>query len=415
MQNQASSFEKKKGDDKMTSLISSDNTILLWGVIIVFVFFAMYAERHYKWAAAVGAALICLTGGMILSSIGLMPTTSPVYDAIWGFVVPVAIPLMLFKANLVAIYKETGKLAFMFLITCVGAMLGIMFVSFLFRDQIPELHKIAAVFVGSQCGGSVNMVIMGEVFNISKSAWNAIYVADTISFVFTLSILTILPDIKFIRKRFKTSYPMQSEMNAAEIAESKESMQEESQMDAFSMAKALAVAITIVAVSITIANFVNSFNPPFVISQLFGQKYLIITLITVILATLFPKQVGDIKGARELGMFLMFIFFIAVSIEANLREVVQIGPVLLLYAFITFLIMAAFSLIFGRLFKYSIEEISIAANASLGGPPTAAATAAARGYKELITPGILCGILGYILSNYFGVFIGNLIFKLWGV
>lgn len=399
----------------MTSLISSDNTIMVWCVLIVFVFFSMYAERNFKWAAAVGAGLICLAGGMVLSSIGLMPTTSPAYDAVFGFLLPVAIPLMLFKADLVTIYKKTGKLALMFLITCVGAMLGIMFVSFIFRDQIPELHKIAAVFVGSQCGGNINMVVMGEVFDISKNAWNAILVADTLTFVFTLSMITLLPDIKFIRKRFKTSYPMLSEVNAAVIAESRELVKEESQMDAFSMGKALAVAITIVAVSVAITDYVNSLNPPFIISQLFGQKFLIITLLTVILATLFPKQIGGIKGSQELGMFLMFSFFISVSIGANLREIVKIGPTLILYAFITFFIMVAFSLVFGKLFKYSIEEISIAANASLGGPTTAAATAAARGYKELITPGILCGILGYVLSNYFGVFIGNLIFKLWGV
>ena len=53
----------------MNSLINSENTLMIWAVIIVFVFLAMFAERHFRWAKAVGAALICLVGGMVLSSI----------------------------------------------------------------------------------------------------------------------------------------------------------------------------------------------------------------------------------------------------------------------------------------------------------------------------------------------------------
>ena len=65
----------------MGSLIAEDNTLLIWTVLVVFVFLAMYAERHYRWAKAVGAALICLVGGMVLSSIGLMPSASSARSA----------------------------------------------------------------------------------------------------------------------------------------------------------------------------------------------------------------------------------------------------------------------------------------------------------------------------------------------
>ena len=103
----------------MHSLISSDNTLLIWAVLIIYVFLAMYAERHWKWAQAVGAALICLVGGMLLSSLGLMPSTSGAYDVIWSMVTPLAIPLVLFAADLKKIIKESGKMLIMFLITCV--------------------------------------------------------------------------------------------------------------------------------------------------------------------------------------------------------------------------------------------------------------------------------------------------------
>ena len=83
----------------MKSLIDSQNTLMIWAVIIIFVFLAMFAERHFRWAKAVGAALICLVGGMVLSSVGLMPSASPAYDVIWSMITPLAIPLVLFAAD----------------------------------------------------------------------------------------------------------------------------------------------------------------------------------------------------------------------------------------------------------------------------------------------------------------------------
>ena len=55
------------------------------------------------------------------------------------------------------------------------------------------------------------------------------------------------------------------------------------------------------------------------------------------------------------------------------------------------------------------EEISLACNATFGGPTTAAAFAINKGWHELVVPSILVGLLGYIIGNYFGVLIGNLL------
>ena len=65
------------------------------------------------------------------------------------------------------------------------------------------------------------------------------------------------------------------------------------------------------------------------------------------------------------------------------------------------------SLVLGKLFKFSLEEILVASNANIGGPTTAAAMAIAKGWNKLIGPIILAGILGYVIGNYLGIFMGN--------
>jgi uncharacterized membrane protein len=68
-------------------------------------------------------------------------------------------------------------------------------------------------------------------------------------------------------------------------------------------------------------------------------------------------------------------------------------------------------LVVGRLFRLTIPELVTASNAAVLGATTAPALAAARGWHDLVTPGVLVGVLGYAL----GTFAGTAVFHLWGL
>ena len=48
-------------------------------------------------------------------------------------------------------------------------------------------------------------------------------------------------------------------------------------------------------------------------------------------------------------------------------------------------------------------------NATLGGPPTAAAMAISKGWSDLVLPGLLIGLWGYTIGTATGLFIGDLV------
>ena len=137
-----------------------------------------------------------------------------------------------------------------------------------------------------------------------------------------------------------------------------------------------------------------------------GTGILIITAIIVLIATLFPKQIGTIKGADKIGTMLMQVFFAAIGASANVLVVLKVGPVLFFFAALILLIHLAFILLAGKLFKLDLAEIVIASNANMGGPTTAAAMAVARKWKALVIPAILCGTLGYAIATFIGVGLG---------
>ena len=99
------------------TLIQADDTLTLWGIIVVWASASIYLEQRYRWASKISGAIIALIGAMILSNTGIIPTESPVYDSIWEVIVPLAIPLLLFHVNIKKIWKESGKLLIIFLLS----------------------------------------------------------------------------------------------------------------------------------------------------------------------------------------------------------------------------------------------------------------------------------------------------------
>lgn len=80
-------------------------------------------------------AIIALAGAMVFTNVGVLPVESPVYDTVWSYVVPLAIPLLLFQINVRQIFKESRRLLFIFLISSVGTVLGSI-LAFFFSNSI---------------------------------------------------------------------------------------------------------------------------------------------------------------------------------------------------------------------------------------------------------------------------------------
>ncbi|MDN8763535.1 DUF819 family protein, partial [Staphylococcus aureus] len=78
---------------------------------------SIFLEQRYQFAAKLTGAIIALVGAMILSNLNIIPIESPVYDQVWEYVIPLAIPLLLFRSNIFKIWKESRRLLFIFLIS----------------------------------------------------------------------------------------------------------------------------------------------------------------------------------------------------------------------------------------------------------------------------------------------------------
>ena len=398
-----------------TTLIAADDTWVLWTVLAVCAALAIYLEQKYAWASKITGCILATAFTLVLANLSIIPTDAPVYDAVWGYVVPLAVPLLLFNANIKKIWKESGRMLVIYLLSSVGTLAGGFTAYFALRGLIPALNDIVPMFVGTYTGGSVNFIAMSQQYEVPGKTVSAALVADNLLMVLYVFVLISLPAMAIIKKLYRQPYEEALKAQTDTDKDKNKTMAAKywgaKEISLKDIAFAVAIAFTIVTVSTKLAGLISGALPgdDFVskfVGGFFGNKYLLMTTFTMIIATVFPKQMSSVKGAQEIGTFLIYIFFAVIGAPASVPMIIKESPLLLVFALIIVAVNMVVSLIFGKIFNFSIEEIIIASNANIGGPTTAAAMAVSKGWGALIVPGLLVGTLGYVLGNYLGILSG---------
>ncbi|MBM7837235.1 putative membrane protein [Alkalihalobacillus xiaoxiensis] len=390
----------------MDSLIHSESTLLIWMVVISVVALALTLEKKFTWAAKISATMICLFAGLALANVGLIPFESTVYSNITGILLPLSIPLLLLQCDLRKIFKESGHMFITFNVVAVACFLGALLIP-LFLGGMDGIKEYAAAQTGGWIGGTVNVVSLSQVFALNPEWLFGITIVGNLFVGLMIGVQGLLYQSSFFKKHLRYG----SSEEDMDHFDEQSRQTEKNPLTIVSIFQALAVGFIILAASSLIADQVNSIeNTSFVIQQIFGNIYILMTIITTILATLFPKILGNISGADKIGMVLLLMWFVTVGTTANIGMVIESGVVVfLLYTAVT-IFAALIILSLGKVFKWRIENMFISLNACIGGPPTVVALIAAQKWRKLLVPAILVALYGIIIGNIAGIAVGNI----WG-
>ena len=381
-------------------LIAPDNHMAVMAALFVIAATAFLLERTRLGANLTGA-VIAILGAIVAANLGLIPHGAPAYGFVFTYVVPVLIPLFLFKADLRKIVLEATRTTMAFLLAAMGTIAGVT-VAALFLDLsalgaaaplTAEQREpaIAGLFTSTYIGGSVNYAALGDLTGLREdsSFFSAATAADNLFSAVYLGLLALMPGWAWLARRFSRH-------------DHAESMVEElgPPITSMSLCLALAVAMSIVAFSDAL---VATFALP-------GWRYVIITSLALAFATLAPKLAKRLAGSFELGVALSFVFFAAIAAGADVVAMLEVAPLLVALVLILLTVHAVVTFGLGSLLGLSLPELITASNAAVLGATTAPALAATKGWRNLVTPGVLVGVLGYAL----GTFLGTLVYRYWG-
>ena len=383
------------------SLIDPGNDFGLMAVLFLIAGGSFLAERT-KVGSHLTGAVIAILSAIAAANLGLIPHAAPAFDFVFSYFVPVLIPLFLFRADLRHMLFETTRMTMAFLIAGLGTIAGVVIAVTLLDLQAlapsaqidPSLREaaIAGLFTSTYIGGSVNYAALGEITGLRTDAsfFSAATATDNLFSALFLGVIALLPGWNWLAGRFANHD--HGERQQTDVAPQP--------ITAMTLTLSMAAAISFVALGDLITGLIGAPS----------LRYAIITALVVSAATGFPRLMSRLHGGFELGVGLAFVFFAAIAAGADILAMINIAPLLVVLVVILLSCHLTILLGVGKLFRLTLPELVTASNAAVLGATTAPALAAAKGWHDLVTPGVLVGVLGYAL----GTFAGTAIFHLWG-
>lgn len=361
-----------------------------------------------------GPVFLCYAAGLLLSfafkAAGTDMTLASDFSSV---LVCIGMPLILFSANLPALKKLARPMIASFSMNVFSVVIVAIITYFLFRNIVPDAHNISGMLIGTYTGGTPNMLAIGNGLESSPERILLLQTADMIGggvyFFLLLSIMPrllkkMLPEYKFAGRNDNTE---ETRHYAKAFSGEKQSVKP---LKAFFIRLALVLlAVLCVAVAIGICLLLPSRYGNDGFAKLGEYTAVIMLIVTSCgIALSFVKKVRNAPGSYSSGQYLLLMFstvmglcfdFSAISgalILLGMLLVIQFGTVLL-------------HLIMAKIAKIDYHTMMITSTAGVFGPAFIIPVSNALRNDEIILPGILCGILGYAIGNYFGIGIGELL------
>lgn len=370
-------------------LIAADQHFALWAVLIGLAAFGFWCER-YPWGRKYSGVLLLMTAAIILANIGVLPTVAPVYDQTWELLVPLAIPLLLLKANLPKIVREAGPMLLAFVISGASVVVGVI-AGVTLLDLGEAEAELAGIFTGTYIGGSLNFAAVAEATGFRESSLlTAAVAADNVATNLHYLLIFLLPGVAWISR----AYPSRHIAMAGPVSQDVETDRHNiANLDVAGLLMSLAIAFAIAATGKWLASLFG----------LGAYSILMITVLAVLVGSLLPRQVERLSGYEEGGTAMMYIFLAGIGATCDLWLLVDMAPVLFGFAVIILSVHLALLLVAGKLLKLDLAEMLMASAVAVGGPSSAPALASARGWNNLLIPGVLLGCLGYVVGSFIGM------------
>jgi uncharacterized membrane protein len=379
-------------------MFSPDNHLGIFAALMGISALAFWLERTRLGAVLTGTVIVILLS-VLAANLGVIPHQAQTYDFVFEYLVPILIPLFLLQGDIRRLFREAYRTLAAFMIASAGTVLGVLaavaildFSAVAVDAGIEAGQKdaaIAGLFAATYIGGSVNYAALGEITGLIRDAsfFSAATAADNLFSALYLSILGLLPTVGWLAHRYRqptTAQPAKTEQLSAPSARS------------------LCFALAIASLLVVSADALTT------LSQLPGLRYIWLTLLTLLVATSLPRVRFWCAGGFELGIVLSFPFFGSIAAGANIAAMLTVAPILIALVTILLTVHLVCLLVVGRWLNLSLPELLTASNAAVLGATTAPAMAAAKGWHDQITPGVLVGVLGYAM----GTLIGSALFHL---
>ena len=387
---------------------------ILYIVVITLIFClapagVLWLCRRVPFLDKVGPMMILYALGMLIGNLPLeIPKMAVVQEVATSVTIPLAIPMMLFGCRFTRRDASTQLKVVISGFLSVGMAVVVGYL--LCGKYIPEGDKIGGIMSGMYTGGMLNAAAIQSIFEVEEQNYLMMCSYDIIiSFLYLIFLVSV--GYKLFRRLYGESGSKSlSESDKRELerqlAEAKRNPYEGLWSKAGMKQLAKIVGWTLVVAGIAAAT-----------TLLFDEAWFMVVFILA-LSTLgvvfsFAKPVRKLKRSFDIGMYLIYIFSIAMASMADFSEL-QLSDGLNQVLFLTITVFGSLLLhaIFCRVMRVDADSMTVSSVSFINSPPFVPMMVAVLKNRATLIVGLGAGIVGYAVGNHFGVLMASLLERL---
>ena len=357
----------------------------------------------------VGPMMILYALGMLIGNLPLeIPKMAVVQEVATNVTIPLAIPMMLFGCRFTRRDASTQLKVVISGFLSVGMAVVVGYL--LCGKYIPEGDKIGGIMSGMYTGGMLNAAAIQSIFEVEEQNYLMMCSYDIIiSFLYLIFLVSV--GYKLFRRLYGESGSKSlSESDKRELehqlAEAKRNPYGGLWSKVGMKQLAKIVGWTLVVAGIAAAT-----------TLLFDEAWFMVVFILA-LSTLgvvfsFAKPVRKLKRSFDIGMYLIYIFSIAMASMADFSEL-QLADGLNQILFLTITVFGSLFLhaIFCRVMRVDADSMTVSSVSFINSPPFVPMMVAVLKNRATLIVGLGAGIVGYAVGNHFGVLMASLLERL---
>ncbi len=338
---------------------------------------------------------------MLLSTLGLIDSKSPVYDLINKWFLPASLVLLLLSSDIKAILKLGKPALVMMLAGSLGIMIGMPLVFWLVKPFVgSQMWPGFGALSGSWIGGSANMLAVKEAIGTPQEVYTPMVVVDTVVPYVWLGFLVAVSAFQWQFDRVNDSDRGILDDLAAGAKRFSSQLTEKS-------SRRFTLLILLFALTGSLAaRFIGDLLPT--VKDVFSPyAWTIIAASVLGIALSFTRARNfECYGASRFGYFLLYFVLTTIGAQAN---ILHVGSTFVLIAagFLVVIFHGLIILFSARLLRAPMFLAVVASQANIGG--VASAPIVAQVYQPgLASVGLLLAILGNIMGTYLGIITAQL-------
>ena len=368
-------------------------------------------EKYTKWKVFnwVPPLVWIYVLNMIFCTVGLfdMAATKPAYSSLKNNLLYAMIFVMLLRCDFRKLAKLGPRMIAIFLGGSITLALGT-FIGFpIFMKSLggAESSWAAVSALYASCvGGSANMAAIAEALPVNEGAYGCALALDTVCY--SLWIALLLMAVKIAPKWNKVCKADTSKLDEVAAIANKEVAAENKKATSADWVFIIGLSLIVSALSQEIGALMDK-GLCAIGLDMFGSATCTTVFVSILGLVCAMTPLGKLPATAELSSIYLYAVVSLLASRATLVDLVS-APMWIVYGLFILLIHVITYFLLSKIFKWDLCMVSTASLANIGGSASAPIVATAYD-PNFAGIGVLMGVLGAAIGNFFGLGMGALL------